>query len=223
MSLYLQFHGSFEYSDTDSIGQAFEAAEHCMQHYRESDGCSVLSRQDLRGDGLTIQVNYRGSAPASVYESGEAVVAALARHAIRGEVCLHADDEVTTIKARKPHTLSEFLFKIEKRDFAGIEAERDYVTPAHIEELVAQYAQLKNWDQKAALIQLVQDLQDAQLRPIMLDFLHAPRDEHGDMRKFSKAIAVSFLEGETKNVSQYLANQEILEQEAHRSLKEEGA
>jgi hypothetical protein len=218
MSLRIQVSGAFEFDESASLDRALQAVTQCVKKYHEQDGACLLSQNDLQCVGLVVEVRFQGAAPASHWESGEAVLLALARHAVRGEARLSERDSERVVKAQKPHTLARFLVLVEECDFEAIEQERDHVAPDHLDALVAAYVELTSWEQKAALVQLVQDCPDPRLRPMMLDVLcGAPDDIRGPLH-WSKAVALSFLDGEPRHFQRYYRDNRLLKDSARRYL-----
>jgi len=112
--------------------------------------------------------------------------------------------------------IERFSRIIREQDVDKIETERERVGPEHLPELIALYQSLDNWDDKAALIDLIQDVDDPRIRPLMLDFLHAPGgrvDIYGvwDYWLCLKAVALSFLAGDCKLFDRYQEKPELIE------------
>jgi len=115
------------------------------------------------------------------------------------------------------------LLKIVRRaDFEEIEESRDLVEFHHFGELAAAYSSLESWNQKAALINLVQDHLDPRFRPIMLDFLRAPDTRGDDVIPLTKAIALCHLDENFDDFMRYYNNTQLIDERASEYLKNRG-
>jgi hypothetical protein len=114
--------------------------------------------------------------------------------------------------------IERFTRLIKARNIERIEYERDHVSREHLAALVDLYWSVKEWEQKAAVIDLVQDTIDPQTRPIMLDFLRAPADQIGDYLQMSKIIALCHLEGRLENFSKYYKDRQLIQPAAQAYL-----
>ena len=108
--------------------------------------------------------------------------------------------------------IDEFLPIIQRADFEEIESARDRVTRADLGLFAETYKSLPTWEQKAALINLVQDHLDARLRPMMFDFLSAP-NVRDDTHELTKAIALCHLEGDFERFMVYYNDRRLLREE----------
>ena len=90
------------------------------------------------------------------------------------------------------------------RDCDGVEIEglRDVFSPALVPDAIKAYSQLTSWRQKASLVQLIQDVRIAETRPLMNDFLKAPRDDSDDEIWITKAIALWHLTGDSSLIDE---------------------
>ena len=106
--------------------------------------------------------------------------------------------------------IEELLQIIRRADFQEIESARDQVTVSILGALAAAYPSLETWEQKAALINLIQDHLDPCFRPIMLDFLSAPDTRGDDTVPLTKAIALCHLEENFDNFTIYYNDHNLL-------------
>jgi hypothetical protein len=107
--------------------------------------------------------------------------------------------------------IERFIRLVKTKQIEQVEYQRDYVRPEHLATLVELYWSLDDWEQKAEVIDLVQDTIDSQTQPIMRDFLHAPADQIGDYLQMGKIIALCHLEGNFDNSTKYYKNRELIQ------------
>jgi len=119
----------------------------------------------------------------------------------------------------------ELLVLVRRADFEEIEAARDKIAFSDLGALAAAYPALETWDQKAALINLVQDHLDPRFRSLMLDFLAAP-DTRGDEASsgddvipLTKAIALCHLDENFDDFMRYYNNRRLIEVRAGEYLQ----
>jgi hypothetical protein len=117
--------------------------------------------------------------------------------------------------------IAHFIQLVTRGDPGEIESARDVVTREDVAPLAEVYWTLETWDQKAALIELVQDYIDPRSREIMLDFLKAPPDKAGDdYFEAVKAIALCHLDRDFKAFTRYYGDRRLLAETAERYLRE---
>lgn len=95
------FKGRFTYADAHCLEAAIDAF---LERDPDDDEASVLELDDLKIDGLSISIDWDGSAPASSSFGSEAWLRALAEHALSGtmKTSFTMDTtERTTVSARK--------------------------------------------------------------------------------------------------------------------------
>jgi hypothetical protein len=114
----------------------------------------------------------------------------------------------------------ELLELVQRADFQEIEAARDQVEFSDLGAMAAAYPSLKTWDQKAALINLVQDHLDPRFRPIMLDFLEAPDTRGDDVIPLTKAIALCHLDENFDIFMDYYKDQRLIQIRANEYLQD---
>jgi hypothetical protein len=106
---------------------------------------------------------------------------------------------------------SQFMEIVTQADFIAIESARDQVTFRDLGALVKAYETLETWDQKAALINLVQDHLDPRMRRMMEDFIGAPDDLQEDNIILTKAIALCHLQEDFDRFMDYYNDRGLLE------------
>lgn len=106
--------------------------------------------------------------------------------------------------------IAQFIRLVQNDDGEEIEAARDRITRDDLAPLAEVYWTLQTWDEKAGLIELIQDHLDPQTRALMLDFLTAPADEKGDRRLLVKAIALCHLDGDFAAFNRYYQERQLL-------------
>jgi hypothetical protein len=107
--------------------------------------------------------------------------------------------------------IERFTRLVITKNIERIEYERDHVCLEHLKPMVDLYWTLEEWEQKAAIVDLLQDSIDLSTRPIMLDFLNAPHDQAGDYLQTCKIIALCHLEGNFNNFTRYYKNRELIQ------------
>jgi hypothetical protein len=123
-------------------------------------------------------------------------------------------------KEELENDLERFKCMVLDKKLERIEFERDNVCREHFEPLVQFYWTLHDWEQKAAIIDLLQDKIDTITRQIMLDFLNAPPDKVGDYLQTCKIIALCHLEGNLNNFTKYYKNRDLIQHAVKEYLKE---
>ena len=111
-----------------------------------------------------------------------------------------------------------FISLIQRDDPYEIESARDEVTENDVAPLVEAYWGLTTWEEKAGLIQLIQDYIDPHAHDVMLDFLKAPPDPNGDYFEVTKAIALCHLDGDFAAFTRYYKDRDLLAATAERYL-----
>jgi hypothetical protein len=113
----------------------------------------------------------------------------------------------------------ELLELVHRTDFQEIEFARDQVHFADLSALAAAYPALESWDQKAALINLIQDHLDPRFRPLMLDFLAAPDTRGDDVIPLTKAIALCHLDENFDDFMRYYNDPRLIQARADEYLR----
>ncbi len=91
--------------------------------------------------------------------------------------------------------MESFEAMVRALDWEAIETWRQHVTLAHVESLVALYARMQTWEERCAVLQLLQDKPHPEVTSVMHHFLvGAPK---GDDENFelTKATALCHLTG----------------------------
>ncbi len=93
-------------------------------------------------------------------------------------------------------TLSQIKKLCIEADGQEIESARDHVVASHIPGLIRFYWELDDWPAKHAVVQLLQDHESDDLRPVMLDVLRAPDVDNWfqDSVELSKIVALGFVD-----------------------------
>ena len=120
----------------------------------------------------------------------------------------------------KETDIERFIRLVITKNIERIEYERDHVCREHLKPMVDLYWTLEDWEQKAAIVDLLQDTIDNLSRPIMLDFLNAPCDEVGDYLQKCKIIALCHLEENFSSFTRYCKNIELIQPAVEKFLKE---
>jgi len=110
---------------------------------------------------------------------------------------------------------------VEQCEFEELEYQRNEIDPKNITLLIKFYWKLSNWEQQACLIHLLQDYDQYDMQPIMLDFLKAPFGDD-DLIEMSQAIALGFIDEKYDNIPLYENDRELLDQTVEKCLKEHG-
>jgi len=119
----------------------------------------------------------------------------------------------------KENIIERFIDLVITKNIERIEYERDNVGSEHMEQLVQLYWTLEDWEQKGAIVDLVQDTINSLTRPIMLDFLNAPGDQVGDYLQLCKIIALCHLEENFQHFDRYYKNRELIQPAVEDYLK----
>ena len=90
--------------------------------------------------------------------------------------------------------LQSFENMVLDRNFEEIEAWRHRVTTEYIPHFTALYDRVQSWDERCAVLQLLQDELHPEVTKRMHHFLGAPEDQNGDLYELTKAIALCHLE-----------------------------
>ena len=91
-------------------------------------------------------------------------------------------------------------------DWDEIESWRSRVRPEHVHALVALYDCVQTWDERCAVLQLLQDTRHPEVRRRMHHFLRAPADASGDNFELTKATAICHLENDFGRFMTYHAD-----------------
>ena len=94
---------------------------------------------------------------------------------------------------------------VHARDWEAIESWRSRVRPEHVAPLVALYDRVGTWDERCAVLQLLQDSLHPDTRRCMHHFLSAPNGEDENF-ELTKAIAVCHLDRDLGRFVTYLGD-----------------
>jgi ankyrin repeat protein len=124
-----------------------------------------------------------------------------------------------------PHSFNphkELRQMIESGDGEQIEAARDLITPEVVPTLVAWYWNAPDWGQKRAIVELLQDQSDSDLRGLMLDFLRVPLEPGDEQTELAQAIALTFIDEKYDRFSEYYNNRDLLARDVLSVLQANG-
>ena len=116
--------------------------------------------------------------------------------------------------------IDELVSIIQCDDFDQIESARDWVEQAQVDKLVEHYWELKSWDQKCALIEIIQDQYSQNIQDIMLDYLRAPYGLEEDRIELGKAVALGFIDEKYDTFMIYYQDRERLKKDVSKVLAE---
>ena len=103
-----------------------------------------------------------------------------------------------------------------------IEEARDFVQPEDIESLIALYWQLEDWQQKRALIDIMQDQFHPDMARMMLDFLRVPLTPGDEMTELAQAVALGFMDEKYDQFMTYYNDRERLARDVKEVLRKNG-
>jgi len=113
-----------------------------------------------------------------------------------------APAEVPTGPAPRRPWIDEAMKLVKSHDSGALSDARDLVEKGDVRAFVEEYAKLTDWDDKEALVFLIQDQNDPALTPVMQDFLFHPDCDY-EPCSWSRAVALSQLDGNAENFSKY--------------------
>lgn len=117
--------------------------------------------------------------------------------------------------------IDNFLGLVHKADGEGVESARDNVTPQDLKALADNYWNLTTWEQRACMINLMQDYMIPETRPAMLHFLQAPDDGEYGFLRVTKAIALCILDRDFNRFEVYYNDSALAEEKAKEYLAAE--
>ncbi len=118
--------------------------------------------------------------------------------------------------------LRQFTAVIEADDYVEIESARDWVQPGDIEPLIALYWQLEDWQQKRALVDILQDQFHPDMEKMMLDFLRVPCEPGDEPTELAQAVALSFMDEKYDQFMTYYNDRKRLAQDVKHVLRKNG-
>ena len=111
--------------------------------------------------------------------------------------------------------LRRILAAIRRGDMEAAESYRDRVCQRDLQRLIDIYGKLERWEQRIALVFVVQDIDDPRLDPVMRDALRVP-DTDGDAALFVRAIALCHLQRDQTLFARYVNDYDFAKSEAKR-------
>lgn len=99
MGMSVAYEGSFRYFSEPILLNALANANEQYDDAVKGDGGCYLTMEQIKREGLTLRIDSSGFSPASATWGGDAMVRALAREALDGEVKVTIDDETNYFKA----------------------------------------------------------------------------------------------------------------------------
>ena len=118
--------------------------------------------------------------------------------------------------------IQRFLPIIEGDVANDIEAARDLVQPADIEPLIALYWRLDNWQQKRALVDIMQDQYHPDMHKMMLDFLRVPVAPGDEWVELAQAVALGFIDEKYDRFMNYYNDRKLLARDVKEVLRKNG-
>ena len=118
--------------------------------------------------------------------------------------------------------VQRFLTVIESDVFDDIEEARGWVQPEDIEPLIALYWQLENWQQKRALVDVIQDQYHPDMPKMMLDFLRVPLAEGDEWVELAQAVALGFIDEKYDQFMNYYNDRKLLARDVKEVLRKNG-
>ena len=118
--------------------------------------------------------------------------------------------------------ITTYLQMIREDDFEQIESARSNIQPNEVEHLIVLYWTLEKWEEKRALIELVQDQYSDEMPKMMLDFLQAPMVLNDDPVELAKAVALGFIDEKYDRFMTYYNDRPLLHRTVRAVLNENG-
>ncbi|MBL8063095.1 MAG: ankyrin repeat domain-containing protein [Anaerolineales bacterium] len=115
-----------------------------------------------------------------------------------------------------------YLAAIAKDDPELLESARDWVHPEDIAPLLALYWQLKQWNHKRAIVEILQDQDAPGMREIMLDFLRTPLAPGDERTELAQALALGFIHEAYDRYQSYYNDRELLARDVAAVLAQHG-
>ena len=115
-----------------------------------------------------------------------------------------------------------YLAAIAKDDPELLESARDWVHPEDIAPLLALYWQLKQWNHKRAVIEILQDQSAPGLREVMLDFLRVPLTPGDERTELAQAVALGFIHETYDRFQTYYNDRQLLARDVATVLSQHG-
>lgn len=106
--------------------------------------------------------------------------------------------------------LASFEAMVRALDWEAIEGSRNRVKVEHVESLVALYDRSQTWDERCAVLQLLQDKKHPALLRVMHHFLVGAPEGTDDNYPLTKAVALCQLEGDFTRFMTYYEDRKKL-------------
>ncbi|MBN1139118.1 MAG: ankyrin repeat domain-containing protein [Anaerolineae bacterium] len=111
---------------------------------------------------------------------------------------------------------------VQTHDPEQIETARDHVTPRGIPYLIKKYWREQDWERKRAIVELLQDQADPDLRKLMLDYLRAPLSPGDEQTQLAQAIALGFVDERYDRFMAYYNDRDLLARDVRSVLRAHG-
>ncbi|MCP4423297.1 MAG: ankyrin repeat domain-containing protein [Chloroflexi bacterium] len=118
--------------------------------------------------------------------------------------------------------MARFTAVIQSDDFNDIEEARDWVRTEDIGPLITLYWQLDDWQQKRALIDVMQDQFHPDMKKMMLDFLRVPLEPGDEPTELSQAVALGFMDEKYDQFMTYYNDRARLARDVKEVLRKNG-
>ncbi len=118
--------------------------------------------------------------------------------------------------------VQRFLPVIESDDFDTIEEAREWVQPEDIEPLITLYWRLDDWQQKRALVDVLQDQYHPDMHKMMLDFLRVPVAPGDEWVELAQAVALGFIDEKYDRFMNYYNDRKLLARDVKEVLRKNG-
>ncbi len=115
-----------------------------------------------------------------------------------------------------------YLAAIANDDPELLESARDWVHPEDIAPLLALYWQLKQWNHKRAVIEILQDQSAPGMREVMLDFLRVPLIPGDERTELAQAVALGFIHETYDRFQTYYNDRQLLARDVATVLSQHG-
>ena len=115
-----------------------------------------------------------------------------------------------------------YLAAIAKDDPELLESARDWVQPEDIAPLLGLYWQLKQWNHKRAVIEILQDQDAPGMREVMLDFLRVPLAPGDERTELAQAVALGFIHEAYARYQAYYNDRQLLARDVATVLSQHG-
>ncbi|MBK9926626.1 MAG: ankyrin repeat domain-containing protein [Anaerolineales bacterium] len=115
-----------------------------------------------------------------------------------------------------------YLAAIAQDDPELLESARDWVHAEDIHPLLGLYWQLRDWDHKRAVVEILQDQSTPAIRDMMLDFLRVPLATGDERTELAQAIALGFINETYDRFQAYYNDRKLLARDVETVLLQHG-